>query len=72
MTQVAGLEADRYYCAQDYVAPYNKAPIKATIAGDRAKAVLTLMANDTLTFDMKKENNKWLIAKLGCNAGVNY
>jgi hypothetical protein len=67
-----GLEADRYFCAQDFVDAYHKAPVTATIIGDRAKAVLVVAADNKLSFDMKKENNKWLLAKVNCDSGVKY
>jgi len=67
-----GLGADRYYCAQDFVAPYSEGKVTATVKGDHADAVLTLAESTTFNFTMAKENGKWLLAKLGCNMGIEY
>jgi hypothetical protein len=67
-----GLDADRYFCAQDFVDTYDKAPVTATITGDRAKALLSVAADKKLSFEMKKENGKWLLAKVNCDSGVKY
>lgn len=71
----SGMEADRWLCAQDYIAPYNTGKVTSTINGDRAQAKLTLSDGSysaDFTYEMVKENGKWLIAKLGCNSGVEY
>ena len=47
----------------------------STITGDRAKAILTLTYGDSKSdfkFDMKKEGNKWFLAKIDCDLGVKY
>ena len=70
-----GLDADRYHCAQDFVAPYNTAVVTSIIKGDRAHATLTLSEGGSKTdieFEMKKENDHWLLAKIGCDMGVKY
>ena len=70
-----GLDADRYHCAQDFVAPYNTGLVTSKINGDRAHAVLTLSdgaGKIDIEFEMKKENEHWLLAKLGCDMGVKY
>jgi len=72
-----GLESDRFLCAQDYIAPYNTGAVSSVINGNRAQATLALkgtMPGDTnsFKFEMKKENGKWLLAKLGCDMGVKY
>ena len=70
-----GLDADRYHCAQDFIAPYNTGAVTSTITGDRAKAILTLTYGDSKSdfkFDMKKEGNKWFLAKIDCDLGVKY
>lgn len=70
-----GLDADRYHCAQDFVAPYNTGIVTSTINGNRAHAILTLTEGNTKTdveFEMKKENDHWLLAKLDCDMGVKY
>ena len=70
-----GLEADRYHCAQDFVAPYNTGAVTSIINGDHADVVLTLSAGGSKSdfkFEMKKENGKWLLSKIGCDMGVKY
>ena len=70
-----GLDANRYHCAQDFMAPYNTGVVTSTINGDRADAVLTLSAGTAKSdfkFEMKKENGKWLLAKINCDLGVKY
>lgn len=71
-----GLQADRFYCAQDYIAPYSSGKVTATIIEDKANATLSLRGkqNETkdLLFELKKENGKWLLSKLGCNFGIVY
>ncbi len=71
-----GLESDRFLCAQDYIAPYNTGIVKSIINGDRAHATLTLKdgmnSSNDFNYEMKKENGKWLIAKLDCDSGVKY
>ncbi len=71
-----GMEADRFLCAQDFVAPYNTGKVTSIINGDRAKATLTLTGTQgeksDFKFDMKKEGGKWLLAKLDCDMGVKY
>ena len=72
----SGLAADRFYCAQDYVAPYDSGRVSSVVSGDRAKAVLTLAGqlgeNPSFKYDMKRESGRWLIARLGCDSGVPY
>lgn len=71
-----GLDADRFLCAQDFIAPYNTGKVTSDISGDGALATLTLTGSQNeqsiFTFDLKKENGKWLLAKLGCDMGVKY
>jgi hypothetical protein len=61
-----GLQLDRYLCDFENVSAYEKAPANASITGDRAKVVMTVAPNNTHTFDMKKENGKWYLAKPSC------
>lgn len=72
----SGLAADRFYCAQDYVAPYDSGKVSTVVTGDRAKAVLALTGRmgekPTFSYDMKRESGRWLIARLGCDSGVPY
>ena len=67
----SGLSIDRFHCAMDYIAPYPTGKVTAAIHGDRAHAVLTLTgehgASYDFKYDLKKEDGKWLLAKLGCN-----
>jgi hypothetical protein len=65
---------DRYLCdANAVVSLYEKAPVTTTITGNRAKAVMTVSPNNTHTFDLKKENGKWYLAKPSCTeANVKY
>lgn len=71
-----GLSADRFLCAQDFIAPYNTGKVTSEISGDGALATLTLTGasneQSIFTFDLKKENGKWLLTKLGCDMGVSY
>lgn len=71
-----GLQSDRFYCAQDYIAPYNTGKVKATVIEDKANATLSLSGkqNETkdLMFELKKENGRWLLSKTGCNFGIAY
>ncbi|MEY4934581.1 MAG: hypothetical protein RIS64_940 [Bacteroidota bacterium] len=58
---------DRYLCDENaVVALYEKAPVTTIITGDRAKATMTVSPNNTHTFDLKKENGKWFLAKPSC------
>ena len=70
-----GLEADRLLCAQDYVAPYNTGTVTSVINGNRAKATLTLSGEggkSDFKYEMVKEGDRWLLAKLDCDMGVKY
>ena len=68
-----GLEADRFHCAQDYVAPYPSGQVRSVIQGDTAQAELILTGEmgekASFHFTLKKENGKWLLARLGCPTG---
>ena len=62
---------DRYYCQQDGdVREFLTAGVKANIQGDRAEVQLLLDPNGPnggpRDFEMKKENGKWLLSKVGC------
>jgi hypothetical protein len=58
---------DRYLCDEKaIVALYEKAPVTVTVTGNTAKAVMTVTPNNTHTFDLKKENGKWYLAKPSC------
>lgn len=71
----SGFDVDRYYCQQDGdVTEFLKAPVSAKISGDFAMAQLLLDPNGPnggpRSFEMNKENGKWLISKLGCETGI--
>jgi hypothetical protein len=71
----SGLDADKYYCAQDMdPGEFMSAPVRAEIRGDRAKATLLLdpegMNGAEREFELKKENGKWLLTKVVCDMGV--
>ena len=67
----SGLSLDRFHCAMDYIAPYPSGKVSADVKGDRAHAVLTLTGEHgesvDFKYDLKKENGKWLLSKLGCD-----
>lgn len=69
-----GLQSDRFYCAHDYIAPYNTGNVLSTINDEKASAVLSLTGKknekNDFRFELKKENGKWLLSKLGCNFGI--
>ena len=69
-----GLEANRFQCAQDFIAPYPSGEVTSVVDGDRANAVLTLTGElgekATFRFMMKKEQGKWLLSGLGCPTGL--
>lgn len=69
------LDADKYYCAQDWDDNiWLNSPIKITKTnGDRASA--TLYYKDQAysmerNFELKKENGKWVLAKIECDMGI--
>lgn len=68
----SGMDADRMYCAQDYVGDYATAPVKVVVNGDRATATLMPGEDMKVDFELKKENGQWLLAKTKCDCGVAY
>ena len=69
-----GLDANRIFCAQDWDLDFwTSAPVYVDGLGtERVKANLTGDEGDsprTQNFELKKENGKWLIAKIICEAG---
>jgi len=71
----SGFDLDHYYCQQDGdVTEFLKAPVSAKISGDFATVQLLLDPNGPnggpRSFEMNKENGKWLISKLGCETGI--
>lgn len=72
---LSGVDADKYYCAQDWdAAEFTTAPVRATIKGDRATVALLLDPNGNnggeRDFELKKENGRWLLTKTRCDMGV--
>lgn len=72
---ISGFDADRAYCQQDGdVTEFLKAPVSAKVSGDYALAQLLLDPNGPnggpRSFEMRKENGKWLLAKYDCETGV--
>lgn len=72
----SGLSADRFHCAQDYLAPYESGVVASVVTGERAKATLTIKGemgeSKELSYDMVRESGSWRIARLGCDSGVPY
>ena len=73
---LSGMDADRYYCAQEIIGDYTTASVKAKIMGERAAVTLEVKepgeTSFPVEFEMKKENGKWLLAKVGCDLEVAY
>lgn len=72
---LTGFEADRYYCSQDEDASeFLSAAISSQITGDRATVQLLLKPDGPnggpRSFEMKKENGKWLLSKNLCESAV--
>lgn len=73
---LTGFEVDRYYCQQDAEnSEFLAAGVAYTMDGsDRATVQLMLNPNGPnggpRTFEMKKENSKWLLSKVLCDAAV--
>ena len=71
----SGMDADRMYCAQDGDFPeFTTAPVKSVIKGDRATAKMIFKPDsgngESRNYELKKENGKWLMAKVECDMGV--
>ena len=71
----SGMDADRMYCGQDGDFPeFTTAPVISTITGDRATAKMVFKPNsgngETRNYELKKENGKWLMAKVECDMGI--
>jgi hypothetical protein len=70
-----GMDADKYYCAQDWDNEFwTNAPVRIKmISPDSAFA--TLYSTDKnvqleRNFELKKENGKWVLTKIECDMGV--
>jgi Protein of unknown function (DUF3828) len=71
----SGMDADRFYCAQDGVfEEFTTAKVTSAVNGDRAKAVMTFNPDGgngkSRNFELKKENGKWLLTLIECDTGV--
>jgi hypothetical protein len=72
---LTGLDYDRFLCAQDWdINFWTTAPVGAEGLGtDRVKATLSGTEGGSpreQMIELKKENGKWLIAKIDCETGV--
>ena len=71
-----GMDADKYFCAQDWdINFWTKSPVRIkNIGTDKVAATLYGKHGDGSlehNFELKKENGKWLISKIECDMGVN-
>lgn len=69
------LDADRFFCAQDWdIAAWTSAPVTTKALGmNHVAATLTMTEGDfthTQELELKKENGKWLITRIECDLGV--
>ena len=70
-----GMDADKYFCAQDWDLDFwTKSPVRIKSIGDD-KVAATLygeMGGSPLehSFELKKENGKWLLTKIECDMGI--
>lgn len=72
---LTGFEVDRYYCSEDGDAQeFLTAGVTYEMTGDRATTQLMLKPDGPnggpRSFEMKKENGKWLLSKNLCDAAV--
>lgn len=71
-----GMDADRYFCAQDWdINFWTQAPVRIKSIG-KNKIAASLYGTQAESpskpnFELKKENGKWLLAKIECNMGSN-
>ncbi len=70
-----GMDADKMYCGQDGDFPeFTTAPVISVIKGDRATAKMIFKPNsgngESRNYELKKENGKWLMAKVECDMGI--
>lgn len=70
-----GMDADKYYCAQDWDNEFwTNAPVRIKMVSPDS-AFATLYSTDKnvqleRNFELKKEKDKWLLAKIECDMGV--
>lgn len=70
-----GLDADIYFCAQDWDLNFwTTSPVRInSLANDRAAVTLNGMDGGSpheQNFELKKENGKWLLTKIECDMGI--
>lgn len=70
-----GMDADKYFCAQDWdINFWTKSPVRIkSIGNDKVAATLYgSMSGSPLehNFELKKENGKWLLSKIECDMGI--
>ncbi len=71
----AGLDADIYFCAQDWDLNFwTTSPVRInSLANDRAAVTLNGTHGGSpheQNFELKKENGKWLLTKIECDMGI--
>lgn len=71
----SGMDADKYFCAQDWDLNFwTKSPVRIkSIGADKVAATLYgVMSGSPLehNFELKKENEKWLLTKIECDMGI--
>ena len=74
--QASCFEADRYYCSQEEpdFEFYTKAPISVkSVANNTASAAFagTTEGSPSISFELVKEGDKWLVSKIECTVGEN-
>lgn len=70
-----GMDADKYFCAQDWdIHFWTKSPVRIkSIGNDKVAATLYgSMSGSPFehNFELKKENGKWLLSKIECDMGI--
>lgn len=72
--QASCFEADRYYCSQEEpdFEFYTKTPLKIKSLGDNMASAAfagTAEGNPSISFELVKEADKWLVSKIECTMG---
>jgi hypothetical protein len=73
----SGLDADKYFCGQDYdINFWIKSPVRLeSIDGNKVIATMYGMEGDLpkeQNFELVKENNKWLLSEIECDMGIDF
>jgi len=73
--QPAGMDADKYFCAQDWDLNFwTQSPIRIkSIGNDKVAATMYSTQPESpleRNFELKKENGKWLLTKIECDMGI--